>query len=583
MTRVTNKSERAGGRAVILVVLALALLVAGGWAAAYAVAGDKVPRGTTVAGVDVGGRTEAEAAQALEDGLAERLDQPITVAAGSATEEITPAEAGLSIDLRASVEAAGGGRSWKPARLWDYFTGGADLEPVVQVDDAAMGELLDRLGSEVGTLPKDGSLEFEGSEVRRIEPEAGEAIDPDVAAQAITAAYLADDPSVELTLIPAQPEIDEADVQGALDSFANPAVSGPVTLVFGDSPVQLAPRDFGEVLGVKAEGGVLVPAIDQEALKALVDAGISEDGAPVDATVVLRNGKPKVVPAKPGVTYEPAAVAATFQQLLTQPSGQREAEVEATVAEPEFSTKDARQLRIREKVSTFTTYYPPASYRDTNIGRAAELVDGTVLKPGETFSLNDIVGERTVENGFTTGTIISNGIFKEDLGGGVSQMATTTFNAAFFAGLEDVEHKPHSVYIDRYPVGREATVAWGAVDLRFTNDTPYGVLVDAKVLKSAGRSQGTVTVTMWSTKVWDITTTTSDRYRFTQPATRTLTTPDCVPNQGYGGFDVDVKRFFKKPGSDTVEKTENFHTTYIPSDTVVCKKPKPERGANAAR
>lgn len=583
MTRVTNKSERAGGRAVILVVLALALLVAGGWAAAYAVAGDKVPRGTTVAGVDVGGRTEAEAVQALEDGLAERLEEPITVTAGSATEEITPAEAGLSIDLRASVEAAGGGRSWKPGRLWDYFTGGADLEPVVQVDDAAMGELLDRLGSEVGTLPKDGSLEFEGSEVRRIEPEAGEAIDPDVAAQAITAAYLADDPSVELTLIPAQPEIDEADVQDALDSFANPALSGPVTLVFGDSPVRLAPRDFGAVLGVKAEGGALVPAIDQEALKALVDAGISEDGAPVDATVVLRNGKPKVVPAKPGVTYEPAAVATTFQQLLTQPSGQREAEVEATVAEPEFTTKDARQLRIREKVSTFTTYYPPASYRDTNIGRAAELVDGTVLKPGETFSLNDIVGERTVENGFTTGTIISNGIFKEDLGGGVSQMATTTFNAAFFAGLEDVEHKPHSVYIDRYPVGREATVAWGAVDLRFTNDTPYGVLVDAKVIKSAGRSQGTVTVSMWSTKVWDITTTTSDRYRFTQPATRTLTTPDCVPNQGYGGFDVDVKRFFKKPGSDTVEKTENFHTTYIPSDTVVCKKPKPERERGAAQ
>ena len=91
-----------------------------------------------------------------------------------------------------------------------------------------------------------------------------------------------------------------------------------------------------------------------------------------------------------------------------------------------------------------------------------------MLKPGETFSLNDTVGERTEANGFTKGFIISDGIFKEDLGGGVSQMATTTFNAMFFAGLEDVEHKPHSFYIDRYPVGREATVAWGAVDLRFT-------------------------------------------------------------------------------------------------------------------
>ena len=69
-------------------------------------------------------------------------------------------------------------------------------------------------------------------------------------------------------------------------------------------------------------------------------------------------------------------------------------------------------------------------------------------------------------------------------------MATTTFNAMFFAGLEDVEHKPHSFYIDRYPVGREATVAWGAVDLRFRNDTPYGVLIDARVTPSTPSAPG---------------------------------------------------------------------------------------------
>jgi vancomycin resistance protein YoaR len=94
-------------------------------------------------------------------------------------------------------------------------------------------------------------------------------------------------------------------------------------------------------------------------------------------------------------------------------------------------------------VSRFTTDFPHSPYRNTNLGRAAELIDGTILEPGETFSLNDTVGERTAANGFTKGIIISNGVFKEDFGGGVSQVATTTFNAAFFAGLEDVEHKPH--------------------------------------------------------------------------------------------------------------------------------------------
>ena len=226
-------------------------------------------------------------------------------------------------------------------------------------------------------------------------------------------------------------------------------------------------------------------------------------------------------------------------------------------------------------MSSFTTYFTYAEYRNTNIGRAAELISGTVLKPGETFSLNDTVGERTEANGFTKGYIISDGIFKQDLGGGVSQVATTTFNAMFFAGLKDVEHKPHSFYIDRYPEGREATVAWGAVDLRFTNDTPYGVLIDATVRPSTPSSQGVVTVTMYSTKYWDITSTTSERYNFTKPGTRTLTTPDCEPNEGYGGFDVVVTRYFRRAGESELHHQEIFNTTYIPSDTVICKDPKP--------
>ena len=151
-------------------------------------------------------------------------------------------------------------------------------------------------------------------------------------------------------------------------------------------------------------------------------------------------------------------------------------DIPAEVVEPEFTTEDAKALGIKKEVSKFTTYFPYAEYRNINIGRAAELVDGTIVRPGETFSLNGTVGERTAENGFVKGFVISNGIFKEDFGGGVSQMATTMFNAAFFAGMTDVQHKPHSFYIDRYPVGREATVAWPTVDLQWRNDTPYGVL-----------------------------------------------------------------------------------------------------------
>jgi vancomycin resistance protein YoaR len=574
VTKPSSDREPAGGKVVVLLLGALLLLAGGAYAAAYLAAGDKVPRGTTVAGVDIGGRTPEQAEEALRAGLADQVDRPIPASVDGRTVSVAPSDAGLAVDVEATVAEAGGARSWSPARLWDYWTGGDEQDPVVTVDEPTFDAALDGLADRAGTAATDGGVAFEDGRVAVTHPAPGKGLDPDATRSALLDAYLSDDDAVaELKTTVVQPEIDDADVQDALDTFANPALSGPVTLVFGDSPVELRPREFSQALGMKAEAGALVPDLDVERLTALVDAGVSEEDKPVDATVELVRGKPRVVPAKPGVSYDPQDVSDAFLTLVTQPDGKRRMKVKATVAEPEFTTADAQALQIKEKVSTFTTHYPYAEYRNVNIGRAAELVDGTILKPGETFSLNDVVGERTRENGFTEGFIISDGIFKEDLGGGVSQMATTTFNAMYFAGLKDIEHKPHSVYIDRYPEGREATVAWGSVDLRFQNDTKYGVLVHATVQPGSGSSQGVVTVSMYSTRTWDITSKTSPRYNFRSPATRTLTTPDCLPAVGYGGFDVDVTRYFHQPGSDAVERSEKFHTSYIASDNVKCKAP----------
>ena len=477
------------------------------------------------------------------------------------------------VDYDASIAAAGGGQSWSPARLWDYYTDGDALDAVVTVDDGAMSKALGRIERDAGTEAEDGAVAFRGGRPRFTKPVIGRAVDVEAAAGSLRDAFLTDDPQVDLTLVAVQPDIDAADVDAVRTSFVNPAMSGPVTLVFGKSEVRLRPQQYAAALRVEAQDGALVPALDADVLGSLVDDRTSKRGKPVDATVVLVDGKPKVVPAKPGVTYAQGAVAGLFLDLVSAPEGKRRAEVEATVDPAEFTTKDARALKVREKVSEFTTYYPYADYRNTNIGRAAEIVDGTLLEPGDVFSLNGIVGERTAANGFVPGFIISNGIFKEDYGGGVSQMATTTFNAMFFAGLKDIEHKPHSFYIDRYPVGREATVAWGAVDLRFENDTDYGVLVESKVTPATPSSQGVVRVAMYSTKTWDITTDASERYAYVAPATRTLNTSDCYPNSGYSGFQIDVFRYFKKPGDSEVARTEKFHTDYTPSDSVVCKPP----------
>jgi vancomycin resistance protein YoaR len=571
---VTQKREGAGGWLVLALILALALLVGGAYAVAVLVAGDKVPHGTSVAGVDIGGLGQDDAERRLEEGLADRVDAPIAVTVeGGQPTTLTPSTAGLSVDYAASVAAAGGEQSWNPKHLWDYYTGGDDLDAVVDVDEAALHAALEDLGADLGRRARNGKVRFTPTGVVTKDPKVGHGIDVEVAADAVVDAYLDEDPSVDVELTDVPPDIDADDVREALDGFSNPAVSGPVTLVFDRSRVRLSPRQYAGALSMKPEDGELVPAVDADRLTELVQGATSGRGEPVDASIALVHGRPKVIPAKPGVTFDPDDITDTFLDLVTRPEGERVLEVEATVDEPEFTTRDARDLGVKEKVSEFTTYFPYAEYRNVNIGRAAELVNGTLLRPGDVFSLNGIVGERTRENGFTTGFIISNGIFAEDLGGGVSQMATTTFNAMYFAGLEDIEHKTHSFYIDRYPVGREATVAWPTVDLRFRNDTDYGVLIEASVTPSTPSTQGVVTVRMYSTKVWDIESRTSDRYAYVGPGTRTLDTPDCYPNSGYSGFQVDVTRVFRKHGESAIDHTEKFHTNYIPADTVICKPP----------
>jgi vancomycin resistance protein YoaR len=576
-----GKRERPGATIVVLVIVLLVALVAGGYAAAHQVAGDKVPRGTTISGVDVGGMSRTDAIAELQEAFAARGAEPIRVevdpstgsaGSGARSDDVRPDEIGLDIDYEATVDAAGAGDSWSPERQWDYFTGGDDIEAVVDVDETLLSERLAELSEGLGVPPKNGRIGFEDGRVSVVDPVPGEAVDTDAAAEAITAAFLGEDDTVELTVTQAAPDIDESDVQEALDGFANPALASPVTLVFGKSEVRLQPNQYSAALSMVPEDGELVPRIDERRITRLVE-GATSSGEPVDATVALVDGKPKVVPAKPGVEFEPADVVAVFTDLLSAPEGERTGEVEATVREADFTTKEARALGIKQKVSEFTTYHPHADYRNINIGRAAELIDGTLLKPGETFSLNDTVGERTAENGFTIGYVISNGVLVQDYGGGVSQMATTTFNAMFFAGLEDVEHKPHSFYIDRYPEGREATVAWPTVDLRFRNDTDYGVLIHATVTPSTYSTQGVVTVQMFSTKVWDIESITGERYNYRAPATRHLSTPDCEAFTGYSGFDVDVTRVFRRHGEEEIDHTEKFHTAYTAADSVVCGPP----------
>jgi len=574
MVRVSDEPYRTSDRRVVpWLLLGLLVLFGGVYVTGYLLASDRVPRGTTVSGVEIGGLRPTAAKQKLADELEERGAAPIMVTAFSQRGRVDPREAGMDVDIDASVDQAGGGRSWHPARIWDSLTGGQDLEAVTTVDEEALAKELKGFTREVDTPAREGRVVFRRDSAVARQPRSGEIVDRDAARTAVQEAFLAEDGApVELPTTVDEPEIDKEDVSRAMEEFANPAVSAPVVIELEGERIELRPRDYTRALSMVAEDGELAPRLHEKKLMRGLRPRMETSAlSPRDATVRLVDGRPRVVPAKRGVTFDPEDITGSFLDVVVADGRERSLTVDGVVDRPDFTTADARALRIREQVSEFTTYYPHSDYRNTNLGRAAQLVNGTVLRPGDVFSLNETVGERTAENGFTKGFIISDGVYKEDFGGGVSQVATTTFNAMFFAGLKDIEHKPHSFYIDRYPVGREATVAWPYVDLKFENDTPYGVLVQAWIDPSSPGSSGAMHVRMWSTKVWRIVAGQSERHNFTEPETRRLSGPECVPNEGYGGFDIDVYRAFYRVGSRKVDHRETFSTTYLPSDTVVCE------------
>jgi vancomycin resistance protein YoaR len=556
----------------IIAAAGLGVLVLG-YGLAFALTGDKVPGDTTVLGISLGGLSEKDAKAKLEAGLKDRLVLPIKVKAGGSTYQVKPVEAGLSLDVDKTVADAGAGRSLNPARIWNAMTGGDAVDPVVKKDDAKLKAAIDKLATQVNRPATEGTITFENAKAVQHPSADGLQLDNAKATETVVSGFPSDGNPKDLTVGVTKPKAGTDAIDKAMAEYAVPAMSGPIRLTVGDKGVELKPAELAPALKLVAKDGSFTPSLNAKLLEPLFAERFKElETPPKDATVAIVAGKPKVVPAVDGMVVARDKVVPAILGVLPKPEGERRAAVGLAKSKAKITTEAATALGIKEVMGEFTTKFPHAAYRNVNIGTAARKINGTLLKPGETFSLNKIVGERTKENGFTEGNIINGGKFVLDLGGGVSQSATTTFNAAFFAGLKDVEHKAHSVYISRYPVGREATVAWPSVDLKFLNDSGHGVLVQTLFTASTPGSQGSITVKIWGTKVWDITAGASARTNPRAPGLVYNTAADCRPQAPTGGFDIRIYRYFAKAGQRV--KTESFLTKYNAADDIRCG-PKP--------
>jgi len=557
-------------KAVLVPAAAVAVL-----GAAYGVdllaAGGDIPRSTVVGGVDIGGLSRADAARTLRQDLAPRIGAGRTVLAAEVRTSLAPADAGLTLDVDATVAAAGRQPLDPWTRLTTLFTD-RSVPPVLSRNETKLTAALDAVGKQVDRAPVEATIAIHGSTPTVVQPADGRRIDRRGAASALTRALLDGRRSVRLPVVVAHPRVLTAEAQRVLTSTVTPALAAPVTVASSDgaTTADLPVSALGAALRfTPRDDGRLDVSIDPAALQKAAGAGFAEFGTPAkDASFQVSGDSIRVVPAVDGTGVDPAKLAGQLMKVLTAPAP-RTVTAELGPVPAVFTTEAAQQLGITERVSSFTTHFT-AVPSGTNIRVVAAKVNGAIVKPGETFSLNTFTGTRGTAQGYVPAGVIEGGKFTTAVGGGISQFATTMFNAEFFAGVQDVHHQPHSYWITRYPAGREATVFDGLIDLVWKNDSPTGIYVQTQW------SPGSITVSFWGTKHYEIQSVSGERRNVVTPPVQEM--PDdgtCKPQSGQQGFNITVTRVFKDLHSGAVLRTEDFHTHYKAEPVIHCVPPTP--------
>ena len=300
--------------------------------------------------------------------------------------------------------------------------------------------------------------------------------------------------SLEIDVEEIHPSVSD-EVAGETVERLNGLTGEGVDISVDGKTATLSPAVLQSHLRFDIGGGEIGVAFDSDALHATLENTIvGPVGSFVEPTFTVTDDIPAVLtPGEPPPVCCEAGVGKWLgQQILSGSSGPFGLESRPTV-DPALAAWADGSL-IVEKVGEFTTPHNCCETRVRNIQRIADIVRGVYLVPGETISLNEYVGPRTVENGFFSAGAIRQGHLIEEVGGGVSQFATTIFNAAYFAGLDFVEYRSHSLYFSRYPYGREATISNPAPDLVMTNTTNHPILIWTSYTDES------ITVSMYSTK-----------------------------------------------------------------------------------
>jgi vancomycin resistance protein YoaR len=563
-----NLPKRTVALAVGGVVAVLAVL----YAADLAMSSGEVPRGVTVAGIEIGGDSRGDAEATLRNELGPRLDTPVAVTAGDTSGEIVPSEAGLGIDWDATLDSVGS-QSLNPFSRLASFFGNDEVGVVSTRDDAALAASIDLVTAAAAHGPREGNIVFEDGTPVPVTPQPGQRLDAEAASDVFAERWPFGDVSLPVESV--EVTVTREGLDRALAEIAVPAVASDLVITGHDGTIATLPRqDIGAVLSFAPDGsGGLDPQYHPEAAIGILAPQLeATETEPKDAQIVLDGGRPAVVPGTKGNLVDWDKTLESLPQLLVTEDG-RSIEAVYKSADPELTTEAAEKLGINEVIGEFSSGgFEYAS--GVNIRLAASEIDGALVKPGETFSLNGYTGSRGAAEGYVESGIIEAGRPGKAVGGGISQLATTLYNASYFAGMEDVDHTEHSYYISRYPAAREATVYEGAIDLAFRNPSEStGVLI-----QTIG-TDSDITVRLWGTKTVDVQSITGDRTNYTSPNTITLPAgASCIPSSGAQGFTVTDTRIVTDVNTGAQISNKTRTVRYDPVPVVKCLSPEPEPG-----
>ena len=559
-----------------LTAVCLVVLVAAAGATvlvrAYTLQGSVLP-GVSVAGVDVGGLSRPNARGRIEAGIGERLRQPVDVAVSGKVFTVTPSQL-FTVDAtateRLAFESARSSFLERIGALAVPFAVGQDVEPVLTVNPTARAALAEEITKRTDRAVS-ARISMKGMEPVVVPGRPGTRVEQAALLALVRDAALRGLPAIEAPVSSVAPAITTAAAEKAA-AMARTAVSAPVALRFRHHEVgELGRRAIGLLVRFEPQSGsyqlVLAPKGLERELAPLVDQFTKK---PVDASFRVVGKRVRVVKGRDGTTLDvPGAQAAVLGAATEQ--GVREARIGMTAREPKFSSKDARALGIRRQVSTFTTDMGvSSSNRIWNVHLMADYIDGTIIKPGNTFSFNKVVGPRTPERGFREGQMILGSLLVPAIGGGVCQTATTLFNNAFELGLPVKERHNHSWYISHYPIGRDATVSWGGPDLKFKNDLDHAILIKTSYTDS------TLTFSFYSTKQGrKVVSSTGPQTNFRAPRASYAYDPSApkgstrtVAGSHAQGFDITVFRKVYEHGK--LVRKDSFTSHYVAvGDTVI--------------